>query len=278
MRMSRRRSPRSRPRSTTPHRWVELDALNRDYANIQSQYNAASDRLVKASTGERIEALSKGQRIGVLDAATVPDYPTRPHRLKIALIRRGRRADARPRLRRAARGAEHLGAAAGRSLRGLDITPIGAIPYMRTPSERTVSRASGWAGSSWRWSSACRPLLYAIDTYYKPLDMLVTKICESSVSERGGRQESEMGRLEEPWPRPAGNAKRRTSAGAGGVLGQPPAARRTIGRRCPFSSFPPHRRAPAARRGPGRAYRRPTTSCAPACSGRSSKPDGTDWR
>ena len=38
------------------------------------------------STGERIEALSKGQRIGVLDAATVPDSPARPNRVKIALL------------------------------------------------------------------------------------------------------------------------------------------------------------------------------------------------
>jgi uncharacterized protein involved in exopolysaccharide biosynthesis len=65
---------------------VQLQALQRDYDNTQEQYNTATDRLSKASTGERIEVLAKGQRIAVLDAAAVPDAPARPNRFKIMLL------------------------------------------------------------------------------------------------------------------------------------------------------------------------------------------------
>lgn len=159
----------------TPGIAVQLDGLNRDYANIQDQYNKASDRLAKAATGERIEALSKGQRIGVLDAAAVPDSPSKPNRPRIAL----------------------LGAAAGLMLgfgivvlleilntsvrrpvdlvRGLNITPIGTIPYIRTPGERRWRRFA-MGGIFLALVLGLPAVLYAIDTYYEPLDILLAKV------------------------------------------------------------------------------------------------------
>ena len=154
---------------------VQLEALNRDYTNLQAQYDSATDRLSKASTGERIAVLSKGQRIGVLDAATVPDTPSRPNRVRIVLL-----------------GAlmglvlgfgvvgllELLNTAVRRPVdleRHLNIIPIGTIPYIRTPGEiwrRRVMVAvlvlailAGIPGGAW-----------LIDTYYMPLDLLLAKI------------------------------------------------------------------------------------------------------
>ena len=154
---------------------VQLDSLNRDYANIQAQYDTATDRLSKASTGERIAVLSKGQRIGVLDAATVPDTPARPNRVRITLM-----------------GAA-LGLALGFGLVGLlelmnssvrrpvdlerhlNIVPIGTIPYIQTPGEVLRFRltmlalivvvGAGLPGLAW-----------LIDTYYMPLDLVLAKI------------------------------------------------------------------------------------------------------
>lgn len=154
---------------------VQLDALNRDYANLQAQYDSATDRLSKASTGERIAVLSKGQRIGVLDAATVPDTPSRPNRVRIVLL-----------------GAV-MGLALGFGLVGLlevlntsvrrpadlerhlNITPLGVIPYIRTPGEvlrrrlilifAVVAIATGVPAGAW-----------LINTYYMPLDILLPKI------------------------------------------------------------------------------------------------------
>ncbi len=154
---------------------VQLEALNRDYANIQAQYDTATDRLSKASTGERIEALSKGQRIAVLDAATVPDTPIRPNRVKlvifgavfglalglglVALLESLNSAVRRP------VDLEHY----------LEITPIGAIPYMRTPGE--VLRHRLVIGLVVLLVVAGLPAgIYLVDTYYMPVDLILAKI------------------------------------------------------------------------------------------------------
>lgn len=159
----------------TPQVAVGLDALNRDYVNIQNQYTSASDRLAKATTGERIEAMSKGQRIAVLDAASVPDTPTKPNRVKVAA----------------------LGTAAGLALglgfvlllellntsirrpielaRGLDITAIVAIPYQRSPDER-LRKQLVVGGLLLIVVVGLPAALYAVDTYYLPLDIIIAKI------------------------------------------------------------------------------------------------------
>lgn len=159
----------------TPQVAVELDALNRDYTNIQNQYNRASDRLSKASTGERIEALSKGQRIGVLDAASVPNSPSKPNRKKIAAMGAG--AGLMLGLALVAL-LELLNTSVRRPVelvRGLNITPIGAIPYIRTPSERMWRRAA--VGGLFLVIVLGLPaVLYAIDTYYEPLDLILAKV------------------------------------------------------------------------------------------------------
>ena len=68
----------------TPANAIALGALERDYANIQSQYNAALRRLARAQTGERIELLSEGQRISMLEQASVLTNPTGPDRPRVA--------------------------------------------------------------------------------------------------------------------------------------------------------------------------------------------------
>ncbi len=154
---------------------IVLEGLQRDYENVQGQYNAAVDRLATASTGERIEVLSKGQRITVLDSATVPDQPTRPNRVRLAM----------------------LGIAAGLVLGlglvmliemlnstirrpsdlilQLEITPIGSIPYMRTQSE-IFWRRFGIMSALLVTVAGVPAVLYALDTYYLPLDLIIEKL------------------------------------------------------------------------------------------------------
>lgn len=156
---------------------VQLQALQRDYDNIQEQYATASDRLAKASTGERIEALAKGQRIGVLDAATVPDAPARPNRVKMALYG-------------GAGGialgfalillAEVLNSAVRRPIdleRQLQITPIGVIPYVFTPRE--ILRRRLVIGLVLVVAVVGLPLaVWAIDTWYMPIDLIIAKVAK----------------------------------------------------------------------------------------------------
>ena len=161
----------------TPGNSITLDGLNRDYLNTQAQYNNAVSSLAKASMGERIETLSKGQRIAVVDPASVPELPSGPKRKLIA----------------AAGILAGLGAGLGfvflleffnKSIRrpteisrGLGITPIATVPYVRTPGELVLRRA-GIALVLLLVAAGIPAALYAVDTYYMPLDLIYAKISQ----------------------------------------------------------------------------------------------------
>ena len=68
----------------TPGNAIAIESLERDYANIRSQYDQAVTNKARAETGDMIEALSKGQRISVIEQAVVPREPERPNRQMIA--------------------------------------------------------------------------------------------------------------------------------------------------------------------------------------------------
>jgi len=156
---------------------IALAGLERDYENVQQQYNTAVDRLAKASTGERIEVLSKGQRIAVLDAATIPSEPTRPNRVKIAAMGivagLGLGAGMVVLL-------EMLNGAVRRPtdlVRHLDITPLGAVPYVRTPGE--VARRRIVVALLLLLALGGLPAaIWAVHTYYLPIDLIIEKIAE----------------------------------------------------------------------------------------------------
>ncbi|WP_368188409.1 GumC family protein [Aestuariibius sp. HNIBRBA575] len=161
--------------AATPANAIALEALNRDYDNIQAQYNTAVDRLARASTGERIETLSQGQRVTVIEQPAIPSDPYKPNRKLVAA------------------GGVLGGAFAGMGLivaleflssaikrpadlvRGMGITPLATIPYMRTRREK-------------RRRFAMRSFvvivifltipggLYAFHVYYMPLDVVIARL------------------------------------------------------------------------------------------------------
>lgn len=159
----------------TPANQVALDALNRDYSNIQGQFNAAVSRQSQAAAGERIELLSKGERITVVDSATVPDSPTKPNRVMIA--GGGMFAGAAlgvglialmELLNRAVRRPKDL-------IRSFGITPIVTIPYIRTPSE-TMMRRMAFVAVLLLAVVGIPALIYAVHVYYQPLDIIVGRV------------------------------------------------------------------------------------------------------
>jgi len=161
----------------TPAISIMLQSLDRDYLNIQQQYNLAVSRLAKAATGERIELLSKGQRITVLDPATVPEKPARPIRAWISI------------------GGTVVGAILGFSLIALmeflntavrrpvdivshlGITPIAVVPYIRTPMELVIRRAVFVFVFS-LLMIGLPALIFAVHTYYLPLDLIYDRVAE----------------------------------------------------------------------------------------------------
>lgn len=159
----------------TPANDVVLDSLLRDYDNIQKQYNTSVGRLSQASTGERIEVLSRGERLTVIEQPAVPNRPTKPNRMKIAgagtamgialglalifLIEFLNKAPRRP---------EDI-------IKKMDIWPIAALPYTRTRRELVMQRSRKLAliliilvgGPITVW---------AVHEFYLPLDLLAEKV------------------------------------------------------------------------------------------------------
>lgn len=159
----------------TPANTVALEELNRTYANIEQQYNTAVDRLAQASTGERIESLSRGQRISIIEPPAAPNQPTKPNRILIAgggtmfgivagiglivLIEL---------LNRTARRPEDI-------VNRIGVRPLATIPYMRGRSEifwKRLIKITLYLIMLVGLPAA----VYAVHLYYLPLDLLADRV------------------------------------------------------------------------------------------------------
>lgn len=126
--------------SRTAANGLQVKALERDYQVIQTRYNAAVTNLNQARMSQRVESTAQGQRISVIENATVPRVPTGPDRPKVAIMGvLGGGALAAgyflllELLNRAIRSPAEL---TGR----FNITPITTIPYMKSRDGRLVRR------------------------------------------------------------------------------------------------------------------------------------------
>ena len=163
--------------SRTPEIAIRLDSLERDYQSTLNQYNASVSNLAAASNRERIETLSKGQRITVIEQATPPSQPTSPNRRLIAgggvalgtglavgvflLLELLNRAVRRP----------------GDIVRGLSIQPIATIPYLETSAGKTRRRVFQVAVVV-ALALGIPAALWALHMYYMPLDLLTSKVMD----------------------------------------------------------------------------------------------------
>jgi uncharacterized protein involved in exopolysaccharide biosynthesis len=68
----------------TPLNGVALDTLQHDYDSVRAQFDMTVAKKAEAETGDMIEALSKGQRITVIEPAVPPQDPQRPSRMLLA--------------------------------------------------------------------------------------------------------------------------------------------------------------------------------------------------
>jgi polysaccharide chain length determinant protein (PEP-CTERM system associated) len=155
---------------------IELERLQRELDVVQGQYDTAVDRLKRAATGERIEVLSKGERITVIDAAVPPSKPTKPNRTLIAaggiflgaLLGVGAIALIET-MNHAVRRPKDL-------VRSFGITPLTTVPYVRTPGE-TVMRRSVISLAILLALAGIPALLYAIHLYY-PIDLILARVAQ----------------------------------------------------------------------------------------------------
>lgn len=159
----------------TPTNAVVLSALERDYENLQNQYNNAVTRLAQASTGERIELLSRGQRITVVEPPVVPFEPTKPNRVMLAgagslagILAGFGLVVLIEILQQTPRRAEDIVAR-------FDVMPIATVPYIRSRRQIITDR-------SIRILIALLILIgipaaiFAVHQYYMPLDLVADKV------------------------------------------------------------------------------------------------------
>ena len=161
--------------SRIPANQIALAGLEREYQNVRAQYDAVIARQSQAATGERIESLSRGQRIVVIDPPAVPTTPTGPNRLLIAgggaafgilsglalvvLMELLNTAPARPRDITARLG----------------VTPLATIPFVPTAGQTIRRRAVKLAVIA--AGLALGPLaLWLVHTQYRPLDLLLRDV------------------------------------------------------------------------------------------------------
>lgn len=163
----------------TPQNAIALGTLERDYENLQVQYQQATRDLATARTGDQIEAQSRGQRIAVVEQATVPRAPTSPPRKKIAAA--------------GVAGGIGLGLAfvvliemLNRSVRRpvdltnrLGITPFVSIPYIRTRRQTAIRRTI--IITALIIVTVGIPVgLYLVHLLYLPMDLLIEKGLEKT--------------------------------------------------------------------------------------------------
>lgn len=163
----------------TPAIAIALETLERDYANVRAQYDQAVANRARAATGETIEAMSRGQRITVIEQAVPPRSPVKPNRMLIAaggvgagvalglavilLLEMMNRAIRRP---------QDLTARLG-------ITAFGVVPYQRTRGE-AVRRGVMIAAALIAAVAVVPAGIWAIDTYYRPIDQILDQIARAS--------------------------------------------------------------------------------------------------
>lgn len=159
----------------TPLNSITLNAMERERSQAQSLYGSAVQKLAAAQLGERVELSAKGERITVLESANVPSQPSGPNRQKVAAT----------------------GVAVGLGLAGafflllelinqsvrrpsditsqLGITPLCTVPQIETALHRRLRRTAQ-VGVLLVVLIAVPAALWAIDTYYLPLDLIFEKI------------------------------------------------------------------------------------------------------
>jgi uncharacterized protein involved in exopolysaccharide biosynthesis len=156
---------------------IRLQEMERESGYVRDQHNRIASQLARAEMGERIELLSRGQRISMLEQAIVPRSPTSPNRPMISMMGVGG------------------GLAAGLALvvllevlnrsirrpveitRRMGITPIATIPMIRSRGQLLFRRGI-ILGALLIAVVGVPVTLWALHTFYLPLDLLIDRVLQ----------------------------------------------------------------------------------------------------
>jgi uncharacterized protein involved in exopolysaccharide biosynthesis len=154
---------------------ITLNALERDFDNIQARYNEAVRNLNQARVNERIEVTAQGERVSIIENANVPQEPSGPNRFKMiafGVMAGGGLAAGffvlLEILNRVIRRPVELQSKFG-------IIPLAVIPYMESTRERMIRRTALLSAFVAVLIGVPAALWY-IDTQYMPLDILANQV------------------------------------------------------------------------------------------------------
>ncbi|MEP5760240.1 MAG: GNVR domain-containing protein [Litoreibacter sp.] len=163
----------------TPGNSIRLGELERDLLATQELYQTTVRSLSSAQLGERIEILSKGQRISVVEPAIAPRSPVSPNRPVIAVASVGVGVLMglgvvvllelmNSALRRPVEITQKLG-----------ITPLGTLPYVRTRRQNVTRRLI--LVSALIFVVFLGPaVIWFLHTTYLPVDLLVERALQKT--------------------------------------------------------------------------------------------------
>ena len=161
--------------NATAENAIALQTLERDYQNLRSQYDQAVANMARAETGDMIEALSKGQRISVIEQATAPNEPNSPDRPKLLMMGIGAGVFAGLAILALIELLNTAVRRPGDIVSKLDITPFATLSFIRT--RRDIFRRRVFISVAFVLVLAGIPAgLWAIDTFYRPLDLLFEQV------------------------------------------------------------------------------------------------------
>ena len=161
----------------TPLNAISLQSLERNLANTRQQYDGAVAGLARARVGEQIELTAQGQRITLIEAANVPSEPASPNRPLIAAAGVGAGLGMAAALFILL---ELLNSTVRRPIdvqKGLGIVPLATIPYIESRARR-MWRRSGQILAMLIVLAGVPAALWAVDTYYLPLDLLAQRVLD----------------------------------------------------------------------------------------------------
>jgi uncharacterized protein involved in exopolysaccharide biosynthesis len=157
--------------SRAPLNAIQLQRLEREYQNVQLQFENARNALAQASIGERLEMGGRGQRITLLEPPALPNRPASPNHRLIAVASFGAGI-------LLALGFFMLMELLNRSVRrptelvkALGVTPFATLPSIETARSRFLRRSFLLAKIS-IFVVGVPAALWAVNEFYMPLDQL----------------------------------------------------------------------------------------------------------
>ena len=165
--------------SETPSVEIALNGFQRKMANLQVQYEAAVAKLADAEIGMQLEVNRQAERFEVIEQAIVPERPIAPKRKMIAIAGSAGSLAFGMVL---ALLLELTNAAVRTSSdlqRKVGLTPVITVPYIRTRGERR-RLAFGLLVRISIIGGGFMAVLWAVDTYHLPLEVLFQRLVDKS--------------------------------------------------------------------------------------------------